>query len=510
MKKLSLKLENNRKKLFLVFIPLILSAYTHMWNPIGFPSLHVDEGHYLRKTMSTLEGGSLQPQDRYFAPYFGQILLAGFFGLFGYPDILNYDDSLESIEHLYLFPRLLMSFFAIIDTFLIFKIVERRYGFKVALIASILFAVLPYTWLIRRIFLESIQLPLLLTSILFALYIKDNSKPNHEAGNKKLFFYILMSGIFLGLSIFTKIPIFTMIPLVAYLIYTNSNTHKFRNLGLWLIPVLIIPLLWPAHAISIGEFEKWKDDVLHQTTERKSKPLLNSLKTFFFNDPVLFTLGISGIIFAAIKRDLFILLYSIPFLLFLYLIDFVSSFHVIPLLPIFAIAGAKLIVDLSNMIPSVRIKQITPYIIISSIAIFGLVSTYLLISINVNSIVLETHSVLIEKLSESNNSVTLIGNPLYIWMPRHVFDIDYEDRSYFSTRPLTTTDYILISDSGQKKIQKEDSKRGNFQTQLFNNTQIIESIKAENMKKGYNIKNYPYSNMKLNPNIKQIDIHANY
>ena len=510
MNNLNLKLENNRKKLFLIFIPLILSAFTHTWNPIGFPSLHVDEGHYLRKTMSTLEGEGLQPQDRYFAPYFGQILLAGFFGIFGYPDILNYDDSIESVENLYLFPRLLMSSFAIIDTFLIFKIVERRYGFKTALIASILFAVLPYTWLVRRIFLESIQLPLLLTSILFALYIKDNSRPNDNVRNKKLFFYIIMSGIFLGLSIFTKIPIFTMIPLVAYIIYTNSFTHKLRNLALWLIPVLIIPLLWPAHAMSIGEFDKWKDDVLHQTTERKSKPLINTLKTFFFNDPVLFVLGISGIIFAAIKRDLFILLYSIPFLLFLYLLDFVSSFHVIPLLPIFAIAGAKLIVDLSNMIPLLRLKQITPYIIISSIAIFGLVSTYLLISINVNSVVIETHSVLIEKLSESNNSVTLIGNPLYIWMPRHVFDITYDDRSYYSTRPLATQDYILISDSGQKKIQKEDSKRGNFQKQLFNDTQIIESIKADNMKKGYNIKNYPYSNMKLNPNIKQIDIHANY
>ena len=64
------------KKILLVFIPLILSSFTSLWNITGFPSLHVDEGHYMRKAMSTLEEGDLQPIDRYYAPYFGQILLA--------------------------------------------------------------------------------------------------------------------------------------------------------------------------------------------------------------------------------------------------------------------------------------------------------------------------------------------------------------------------------------------------------------------------------------------------
>src|SRR5215208_168819 len=204
------------KKILLIFIPLVLSSFTSLWNISGFPSLHVDEGHYMRKAMSTLEGEGLQPQDRYFAPYFGQILLAGILGMIGYPDILNPSPDVESVESLYFIPRLIMGLFAVLDTFLIYKITEKRYGLKVALLASILFAVIPYGWLLRRIFLESIQLPLLLSSILLALYIKSNiiqeqnNNLNNNLNNKlgiKNISLILLSGAFLGLAIFTKIPI---------------------------------------------------------------------------------------------------------------------------------------------------------------------------------------------------------------------------------------------------------------------------------------------------------------
>ena len=75
---------------------------------------------------------------------------------------------------LYLVPRVLMGLLAVADTFLIYKITERRYHNRnVALIAAILFAVMPYGWLFRRIFLETIQVPFLLTSILLAVYVKD-------------------------------------------------------------------------------------------------------------------------------------------------------------------------------------------------------------------------------------------------------------------------------------------------------------------------------------------------
>jgi hypothetical protein len=436
--------------------------------------------------------------------------LAGLLGIIGYPDILHPSPDVESVESLYLIPRLIMGLFVVLDTFLIYKITEKRYGFKVALLASILFAVIPYGWLLRRIFLESIQLPLLLTSILLALYIKSNI--NQEQNNKlgiRNIFLILLSGAFLGLAIFTKIPIFVMMPLVGYIVLTNSGDNKLKSLGLWLLPVILIPMIWPAHAYSIGDFNTWVEDVLHQT-QRESKPLINSLATFLQNDPITFSLGMAGILYAAIRKDIFILLFSVPFLLFLYWIDFVSSFHIVPLFPVFSIAAARLIVDLSNFIPISKIKNTIPYAVVSIIAIVGLVSIFSLITIDSNSVIIKAHAVLIQHLQQSNNNVTMIGNPLYIWMPRHIFDISYQDRSYYSTRPLDTPNFIVIDDSGYKKIIKETSKRGTFHKNLFIQTHLIESIKPDNPLPKYNINTYPYSNLKQSPILKQLDIRANY
>jgi len=300
-----------------------------------------------------------------------------------------------------------------------------------------------------------------------------------------------------------------MIPLVAYIVMTNSGNKKFKNLGLWLIPVILIPMIWPAHAYSIGDFDTWIEDVLHQT-QRESKPLINSLATFLQNDPITFSLGMAGILYAAIRRDFFILLFSIPFLLFLYWLDFVSSFHVVPLFPVFAIATARLIVDLSNMIPISKIRNAIPYVAVSVIAIVGLISIFSLITIDSNSVIIKTHAVLIQHLQQRNDSVTMIGNPLYVWMPRHVFDLSYQDRSYYSTRPLDTPYFIVIDDSGYKKIIKEKSKRGTFHENLFNQTHLVESVKPDNPIPKYKTNIYPYTNLKQSPILKQLDIRANY
>ena len=72
--------------------------------------------------------------------------------------------------------------------------------------------------------------------------------------------------------------------------------------------------MWPAYALYAGDFEEWKEDVLWQATERVEKPLVISLQDFIKIDPVLFSLGISGLIFACIRRDYFIILFAFPVL----------------------------------------------------------------------------------------------------------------------------------------------------------------------------------------------------
>src|SRR5206468_10516174 len=143
--------EKRNLSILLLVIPLTLSAFTHIWNPIGFPAFHVDESHYMRRAMQVLQG--LGPQESnatydygYDHPYFGQIFLAAVLSLVNYPYSINPSIDSHSIEMLYLVPRVLMGILAVVDTFLVYKIADARYNRKVAFISSILFAVLPSTW----------------------------------------------------------------------------------------------------------------------------------------------------------------------------------------------------------------------------------------------------------------------------------------------------------------------------------------------------------------------------
>jgi hypothetical protein len=116
-------------------IPLALSAFTHLWNPIGFPSMYIDETTYLRRAMVVLEGSGpidkSYPLPQYDHPFFGQLFLAGVFRIIGYPDLLVHSiakGDIRSVEMLYLVPRVLMGILAVVDTFLVYKIAERRYN----------------------------------------------------------------------------------------------------------------------------------------------------------------------------------------------------------------------------------------------------------------------------------------------------------------------------------------------------------------------------------------------
>ncbi len=51
----SLQFRSKTSIIYLI-IPLTLSAFTHLWNPIGFPVFEQDEGHYMRRAMQVMEG----------------------------------------------------------------------------------------------------------------------------------------------------------------------------------------------------------------------------------------------------------------------------------------------------------------------------------------------------------------------------------------------------------------------------------------------------------------------
>jgi len=107
-------------------------------------------------------------------------------------------------------------------------------------------------------------------------------------------------------------------------------------LGLWFIPVLLVPSVRPLYAITTGQFDQWIDGVLWQS-ERENSGLLIALGKLFAIDPVFVILSLGGFIYAALlkRRDILLLLWIVPFIVFNLLSGYVLYWHLAPLLPAF-------------------------------------------------------------------------------------------------------------------------------------------------------------------------------
>ena len=531
-------------KALLVGIPLALAAFTHLWNPIGFPSIYVDEAHYMRRTMNVLEGLGPQESARtyhhsYDHPYFGQIFLASILAVVGYPNSLSVSDyrSIHSIEMLYLIPRVVMGLLAVVDTFFIYKIAERRYSTKVAFIASLFFAVMPLGWFIRRIWLESIQLPFLLLSILLVVHhAKDPLKNNgdNDGKAKENILLVLISGILLGLSIFTKIPAFTMIPLVGYLVYT-TNKKNLKILGIWFIPVFSIPLIWPAYAMYLDQFDIWYKDLFWQASRTGEGDTVSQVLIDLFKlDPLLLVLGVVGLIFSVVKRDLFLFLWTLPFIIFSYSVVHSSYWYFIPLIPAFCIGGARLISTMANLIDKKTVQQIFSVGVISAIGIFGLISTTMLITANVTSSYFKAAEFITRSLPthiEGNNNKVLVsggvGLATFTWIPMYILGMDHDFRmlhilfSNSSTQPTKTTKALFVVDrpfdntmTALMNIQKKYGLGSLTQIlRVYNETKTIAVFTGN--ADTYDTKTYPYFTMKFNNQLTpsgpdRIDVRANF
>jgi hypothetical protein len=471
----------------MLLLPLALSAFTHLLNPAGFPDIFYDEGIYMRRTMHIMEGLGPQEGTFYDHPYFGQIFLAGALSLVGYPGSQEGGIDAQSISALYAAPRILMGLLAIADTFLVFKIAERRYGRRVAFIAAILFAVMPLTWFMRRILLDSILLPFLLSSVLFALY-------SAGASGRKKTGLVLLAGIFLGTAIFTKIPIFTMIPLVGYLVYSGASANKLKTLGLWFVPVILIPLIWPAFAASQGQLDFWMRDVIWQT-QRQGQGFWSILLTFFLFDPALLLLGAAGFIYAAAKKEAFLLLWMVPFVAFLSVIGYVQYFHWMPVLPVFCIAAARL-VDRGAVV-----KPRLPYAAIAGLGVFGLVMTTLLITIDVTSAQFEAAAFV---ANYADYETTIAANPIYAWIFVYILD---KERSFKDYRdllfvPVETEKLVLVSDN---HFQGNIGVGPQLQ-EAYDSTERVAVFGGQ--LEGYDLYSYPYTNLLANYEGDAIEVRA--
>jgi hypothetical protein len=451
----------------------------------------------------------LGPQEAYYYdhPFFGQIFLGGMLTIIGYPESLNPSPDMQSIESLYQVPRILMGILAVIDTFLIYKISERMYNRNIALFASILFAVMPVAWFTRMILLDSILLPFLLFSIFLAVYAtKSKSEKNNNNNN----ILIVLSGVFLGIAIFTKIPAFTMIPLVAFLIYRNNN-RSLKALGIWFVPVILIPLIWPAQSILAGAFTSWTNDVLWQIN-RENAGLPWIVFLLAITDPFIFAAGFGGLAYSFVRRDYFILLWILPFMAFLGVLGYTNFFYWIPILPALCIGAAKLLFDIIEKSKKITQKTLT-VAILSSIVVFGLTSTTLLIVTDVTSAQIESAAYVARYLDQTKDGAagnpTVVSNPIYSWIFKYVFDkdhifSDYRDMLYFpvdtaKSRVLLIADPRFTLDIGNENNQ--------LLHELYSNTSTIATFKGKVT--NFDLGLYPYTSMIENYEGSEVAIRLN-
>jgi hypothetical protein len=228
-------------------------------------------------------------------------------------------------------------------------------------------------------------------------------------------------------------------------------------------------------------------------------------------------LGITGIVIAGLKKDFLPLLGSLPFFIFLYLINYVSLFHFIPIFPILCIAASIFIVETSRkarwMLTAIKSRlidkteessayrmdmkiednkltkrkighYILPFFLILIIGAVGLVNTVKGITSHVTTTYLKILTFVSKILNENfeypvhDDRVVVIASPRYLWVPDKIFDIDQHTYlSYFSYRNLRDLDktdrfLVIVDNSFMRSMQKNDSK-GEILQFLYNSSTII-------------------------------------
>jgi hypothetical protein len=280
--------------------------------------------------------------------------------------------------------------------------------------------------------------------------------------------------------------------------------------------------MWPIHALSAGHMEFWLDDVLWQATERPESSLDNSLRDLLRIDPVLIILGSVSFIYAAVRKDLFILLWLILFIIFFYIVGRVTYNYWVPLLPVFCIAGSVFIIEICSKITrgtSRLIGRILPFAIISSIVIFGLIINVMLLTVDLTSSQIQAaayvqYQLNNEKAIENNikpstSNVTVISGPNYSWIFKYVFNEDNVLDNFRDRSPIDTEKFIMMTDLPYKTfLRRDNTDRSERLETLFDNTVSI--AKFEGNASEYDFDKYPYFSIRQGRAGSEVDIRSNY
>ena len=213
-----------------------------------------------------------------------------------------------------------------------------------------------------------------------------------------------------------------------------------------------------------GELDDWITSMNWQV-ERQNTGLYSSIEGLFKIDPILVGFSFIGLAYTMIrKRDSFLILWFIPFIIFQLISSYLQYWHLIPIYPALCIGVAVLITDVSKIFRSQRIKKLFPYSLLTIMGMYGLIVTTVLISLNLTSFHYEVISVLSNEIENTNqiknessfynnkdnkitNGVTILGNNYFLWFPKYILDKNgiNEYKNYYNNGEIKTNKVIITA-----------------------------------------------------------------
>lgn len=265
----------------------------------------------------------------------------------------------------------------------------------------------------------------------------------------------------------------------------------------WFIPVIAIPSLWPIQSIVDNQFDLWVSDVWLQST-RATEGIFVIFQSFIIVDPVLRLLGFLGIAYSILKKEYIIMLWILPFVCFSS-IFYTQYFHLIPVIPAWCIAAAFLI-DRIMSITRTRCLVVQT-ITFTSIFLFGLISTLMIISADISSSQFEAAVYAFNYAlanTDGKNDTTIIASPIYASMHTYVFHAPYV-MDYLSTKfyQILTKNIILISDPHYLRDIQSNMMSLDWNSGVTNMSSRMLKIFYGNVLR-YDIYSYPYGSMRFN------------
>ncbi len=191
-------------------------------------------------------------------------------------------------------------------------------------------------------------------------------------------------------------------------------------------------------------------------------------------------------------------------LLFLGTIGFTQYFHWNALIPVFAIAGAILIAKIIPYLQS-RLRVNVFYLIFSSIVVFGMLSTSILITADATSAQFEAISFVLNHTKDTKD-ITILASPTYSWIFDKVFDkenvpLDYSHVLYYD---VPTKNMLVVSDAHLIY----DFNRGEKIRAIYENTTTIKQF--EGSLKNISTETYPFGSFDFNYEGTDIQVRTNY